>query len=326
MNSLYTSRRSWLAMLAMLPASQLPAHAETGRQRVLTALPPLHALASALVEGTAIDAVRVPLDAAVPMEGQTHALLRLQTTVFQQAVAVITLTSLWRADPLYAAARRHNLRIVEIDASRSWDAAKPGVAVIRAPLNDVPWSGAQSAESNPSPYVWLGPINAMRMAALIAADLARLSPPDAPRIARNLAKFEGRLRRLKARYGARMAELPDPRVLSLASEFVYLFDEFGLYVDGWFVQQDIDWSDADSTALTRHLRERGIRVVIHKWTPDDRIVQAIEAGGARLLILDAGNPGVLADAALGYEALVSWNLDALLAAFAAAGDDGTPRR
>ncbi|WP_240164067.1 hypothetical protein [Pseudomonas allii] len=126
------------------------------------------------------------------------------------------------------------------------------------------------------------------------------------------------MRRLKADYGDRLLKVPDLRVLSLASEPVYLFGEFGVYVDGWFVRQDIDWTDADRAALTRYLRERDIRVVVHKWAPDARIAQAIEDGGARLLILDSGNPGMLANPANSYEALLSTNLDALLAAFAPA--------
>ncbi|QDH68586.1 metal ion ABC transporter substrate-binding protein [Pseudomonas azotoformans] len=304
-------------MLAVLLGGLPSAFAQVGQQQVLVALPALYALTSTLGEGTRIEVVRVPLDAAVPMESQANALSRLEPAAFQNAVAVVTLSSLWRADPLYATARRHNLRIVEIDASHSWDSLKPGVAVTRTPSNDVPWAGNRNGDGGPSPYAWLGPVNAMRMSALIASDLARLSPTDAPRIARNLAALDGRLRQLKADYGARLLQVPDLRVLSLASEPVYLFGEFGVYVDGWFVRQDIDWTDADLAALTRYLREREIRVVVHKWAPDARIAQAIEDGGARLMILDIGNPGLLANTANGYEALLGTNLDALLAAFAA---------
>ena len=315
--------RSWLTMLALLLGLPFSAFADSARQQVLVALPAVYALTSALSAGTSLEIVRVPTDAAVPMESQANALSRLDAAMFQQAEAVVTLSSLWRADPLYAAARHHNLRIVEIDASRSWEAVKPGVAVTRVPSNDVPWAAASDVDEGPSPYAWLGPVNAMRMSALIAADLERLAPADAPQIERNLAELEGRLRRLKADYGARLTAVPDLRVLSLANEFTYLFGEFGIFVDGWFVRQDLDWSDADRAALTRYLRERDIRVVIHKWAPDAKIAKAIEEGGARLLILDTGNPGVLADAASGYETLMGSNLEALLRAFTATGNDTT---
>ncbi|MGY3303370.1 ABC-type Zn uptake system ZnuABC Zn-binding protein ZnuA [Pseudomonas sp. PvR086] len=319
MKWLCMSRRPWLAMLVLLLGNPLSAFADTGRQQVLVALPAVYALTSTLSDGTTLKVVRLPADAAVPMESQANALSRLEPAVFQQATAVVTLGNLWRADPLYTTARRHNLRIVEIDASHSWDTVKPGVAVARVPSNDVPWVTERDVDGGLSPYAWLGPVNAMRMSAIIATDLARLSPPDAPRIERNLAALEGRLRQLKANYGARLLAVPDLRVLSLADEFTYLFGEFGIFVDGWFVRQDIDWSDADCTALTRYLRERDIHVVVHKWAPDARIAKAIEDGGARLLILDAGNPGMLADAADGYEALLSSNLDSLLTAFAPPG-------
>ncbi|WP_454840210.1 metal ABC transporter solute-binding protein, Zn/Mn family [Pseudomonas hormoni] len=319
MKWLWMSRRPWLAMLAVVLGNPLSAFADTGRQQVLVALPAVYALTSTLSDGTTLKVVRLPTDAAVPMESQANALSRLEPAVFQQATAVVTLGSLWRADPLYTTARRHNLRIVEIDASHSWDTVKPGVAVARVPSNDVPWATERNVDGGLSPYAWLGPVNAMRMSAIIATDLARLSPFDAPRIERNLAALEGRLRQFKANYGARLLAVPDLRVLSLADEFTYLFGEFGIFVDGWFVRQDIDWSDVDCAALTRYLRERDIHVVVHKWAPDARIAKAIEDGGARLLILDAGNPGMLADAANGYEALLSSNLDALLTAFAPAG-------
>ena len=316
MKWLSTSRHCKAAVLAALLGSPLWACADAARQQVLVALPALAALTSALSEGTTLDVVRVPADAPVPMESQANALSRLAPAVYQHAAAVVTLSSLWRGDPLYAAARRSNLRIVEIDASRSWDPIKPGVAVTRVPANDVPWAPPREGQSGLSPYAWLGPVNAMRMSSIIAVDLARLSPADAPRIEQNLRALEGRLRQLKAEYGARLTAVPDLRVLSLADEFIYLFGEFGVFVDGWFVRQDIDWTDADRAALTQYLRERDIHVVVHKWAPDARIVKAIEDGGAHLLILDAGNPGTLATAASGYEALISADLDALLAAFA----------
>ncbi|CAH0175846.1 hypothetical protein SRABI70_01131 [Pseudomonas sp. Bi70] len=306
----------WLFMALLLGASTA-VFAGSAPPRVLVALPALHALTASLCQGTRITAVRIPADAAVPMQSQANALARLAPGVFQQADAVITLSSLWRADPLFASARRHNLRIVEIDASRSWDPVKPGVAVTQAPSNDVPWAATDDQPgAEPSPYAWLGAINAMRMAAIIAADLARLSPEDAPRIARNLSALENRLRQLKADYGPRLAQIPDLRVLSLASEFVYLFGEFDIFVDGWFVRQDIDWSPADREALSHYLREREIKVVVHKWAPDAAIAEAIEAGGARLLILDAGNPGILADPGKPYDDLLRTDLDAVLAAFA----------
>ncbi|WP_245586792.1 metal ABC transporter solute-binding protein, Zn/Mn family [Pseudomonas cremoricolorata] len=317
------SQTLFTLLLAVLLSTPLAAMAEGKRQQVLVALPALHALTAQLSEGTQIEVVRVPQQQAVPMESLASALPRLDPAPLQRADAVVTLSRLWPADPLYAAARRQQLRTVEIDASRSWDAHKPAVAVVRVPANDVPWAAPSTAEQPLSPFVWLGPVNAMRMAALIAADLARLSPPDAPRITVNLSQLESSLRQLKAEYGARMLALNDVRVLSLATEFSYLFDEFGVYVEGVFARQDLDWSAADRAALSAYLRERDIRVVVHKWPPADDIAAAISAGGARLVILDSGNPGLLADPSVRYDALLRSNLEALLKAFDAKPEPAT---
>lgn len=309
------SRRSCL-LAGALSSPILAAYAQAERRhRVLTALPAIHALTVALCTGTAIDVVRLPSEEAIPMEGQANALSRLGAQAFGDAEAVVALSRLWRADPLFPTARRHNLRIIDIDASYSWNAGKPGLAVMRVPQNSGFGLDPGDTELGLSPYAWLSPINAMRMAAIVSDDLARLSPSDTGRIKRNLAALEARIRRLKADYGARVAKLPDPRLVSLAGEFVYLFEDFGIFVDGWFVKQDIDWSDADCTAFTTYLRERGVRVVAHKWMPNDSILSAAKDGGARLLVLDAGNPGLLADEHHEYVDLVRFNLDALLSAF-----------
>lgn len=306
-------------LVLLLSGAAATAQAAPEVHRVLTALPAVHALTQTLSEGTSLRVVRVPSDAAAPMADQANALSHVDPAVFQQAEAVVTLSSLWRGDALYATARRHHLRIVEIDASRSWDSTRPSVAVMKTPPNDVPWAATDADDGGLSPYAWLGPVNAMRMAALIAADLGRLSPPDRARIERNLAALDTRLRRLKAEVGARLATVSDPRVLSLSNAFVYLFSEMGLFVDGWFVRQDIDWTAADCAALSRHLREQGIRVVVHQWQPDEKIVRAIAEGGARLVVLDVGDPGALADPTPPLDALLHANTDALLAALAAPG-------
>ena len=308
------SRRCCL-LAGTLLAGSLPAQAEGGRHRVLTALPALQALTAALCNATSIDAVRLPSQAAVPMEALANALSRQDTAAFREAEAVVTLSSLWRADPLFRTARGHNLRLIEIDAAYSWDDAKLALAVMHPPANEFFTDDTGAPKNGLSPFAWLSPINAMRMAGAVAGDLARLSPVDAPRIKRNLAELETRIRRLKADCGARLAKLADPRLASLADEFVYLFEDFGLLVEGWFIKQDVEWTDADRSAFTRYLRQRDIRVVVHKWMPNDKIHSAITEAGARLLVLDAGNPGLWANAAVGYEALVQSNLDALLSAF-----------
>lgn len=321
MNRRLLSLIYWLAFVALLWIGQSSVLADSARPRVLVALPALYALTAQLCEGTQIDVQRLPPDRPVPMQSLASALNRLGGRPFEQGVAVVTLSSHWPADPLYGSARRQNLRIVEIDASRAWDPHQPALAVLRVPANDVPWAASTRAEAGVSPFVWLSPVNGLRLAALIAADLVRLAPDEASRITTNLRRLEAGVRCLKAEYGARAVALNDARVLSLASEFTYLFDDFGLYVEGWFVRQDIDWSDADLRALTQYLRERDLRVVVHKWAPSTQIAAAIRAAGASLVVLDTGDPGLFADPTVRYEAFLRHNLDSLLSAFEAPANE-----
>jgi hypothetical protein len=77
----------------------------------------------------------------------------------------------------------------------------------------------------------------------------------------------------------------------------------GLLVDGYFIKQDVRWTPQDLAGLTRHLREHGIKVVLHKWQPSEAIQDAVRAGGARLVVLEAGDPGIVRDGALASDGL-----------------------
>jgi hypothetical protein len=79
----------------------------------------------------------------------------------------------------------------------------------------------------------------------------------------------------------------------------------------------VRWTDQDLAALTNHLRDNGIKVVIHKWQPSDAIQKAVSDGGAKLVVLDAGDPGVVVDRALapdGLQQILRKNLESIVAA------------
>ncbi|MGD9843194.1 MAG: metal ABC transporter solute-binding protein, Zn/Mn family [Steroidobacteraceae bacterium] len=308
-----------ILLLGVVVASAMALAQTSSPHVVLTTLQATYSITSALADGTTIRVVNVPSQGAV-MDSQAFALTRVDDAIFKQAEAVVSIGKLWRDDPLYAAARARNLHIINIDAAYPWDPKEAGVSVIRKPVNTVPW-GINKDEADPglSRYVWLSPTNVTRMAELVAADLMRLSPVDKARVQANLNNFTTSMRQLSAEYGAKFAALPDPRLMSLADEFVYLMSDLGVFVDGWFIKQDVNWSDTDYTALTDYLKSHAIRVVVHKWQPDEKIAAAIAKAGAKLVVLDAGDPGAAAATGallpLGYQSLMRKNMDLLLAAF-----------
>jgi ABC-type Zn uptake system ZnuABC Zn-binding protein ZnuA len=155
------------------------------------------------------------------------------------------------------------------------------------------------------------------MGDIIAHDLAEIFPAAAPAIAENLDQLKRDLLTLRNDYQNRLIEIGNDTVFALTGDFVYLTNDMGLYVDGYFIKQDIRWTDADLAGLTRHLKEHGIQVVLHKWVPSEPIQGAIEAAGAELVVLETGDPGLVADRQLvvdGLQQILKTNLDAVYGA------------
>ena len=122
---------------------------------------------------------------------------------------------------------------------------------------------------------------------------------------------------LRSDYQRRLIETGDDTVFALTGDFVYLTNDMGLYVDGYFIKQDIRWNETDLEMLTNHLTQRDIRVVIHKWLPSDAIQSAVSEAGATLVVLDSGDPGMVEDRQLvtdGLQQILRKNLDAVYSA------------
>jgi ABC-type Zn uptake system ZnuABC Zn-binding protein ZnuA len=304
-----------VTVLALLSPAE-PARAET----VLTGTQATYSLASALVAGTDIEVTNVPAD------GRELALLtdyigrRMDRLApdFAAATAVVSLTNALPGDPLYRFAREANIRIVNIDAALPWSLSMPGVALTESPRSTVDWGGDTDAPvAATAPYFWLSIPNAIRMADIIARDLGRIFPESAAAISRNLEGLKRELLALRGDYQNRLIELGDDTVFALTGDFVYLTSDLGLFVDGYFIKQDIRWTGDDLAALTQHLREHDIRVVIHKWQPSEAIQAAVAAADARIVVLQSGDPGIVVDDALardGLQRILAANLDAIYTA------------
>jgi ABC-type Zn uptake system ZnuABC Zn-binding protein ZnuA len=165
--------------------------------------------------------------------------------------------------------------VVAIDAAKPWSHELDGVSVANSPVT-----------STMSPYFWLSPSNIIRILEIVGYDLQKLYPAEAGTIKANLDQEKASYVRLKNDFEQRFVAVADPLVYALTDEFVYLTSDIGLFVDGYFVKQDIDWTADDYSNLTKALTSSGVKVVIHKWEPTAEIQQAITAAGATLLVLD----------------------------------------
>lgn len=289
-----------LALLVLATSSQLEAQETSTSPVVLTSLAPVYELTKPLLEGTSIDLQLLPDS---PRSMQTHPSLFIRQAdrfadQFRRADALISIGKLWSADPLYISARQFNPRVVDIDATKPYSHELDGIAVASSPLS-----------GQPAPWFWLSPGNVIRSLDIIGKELMALYPDAGAVIQANLAREQNRYRALKADAEARLLAVDDPQVYALAEEFVYLTGDLGLFVAGYFVKQDIDWTEADYGQLTRTLQDHGVEVVIHKWEPAAPIRAAVEAAGARLVVLDVLETST--DFAAGLQA----NLDLLLDAW-----------
>ena len=289
---------------------------------VLTGIQATYSIAKSLTAGTAIQVQNIPADGREISMQKDYISRRAEALAkqFAAATAVITITNALPGDPLYRFAREANIRIVDIDAATPWSLDRPGVALADTPRTNVSWGkDADPAESGSAPLFWLSVSNSIRMSDIIAHDLAALFPASAPTIAKNLDGLKRSLLALRGDYQDRLMEAGGD-VFALTGDFVYLTNDMGLLVDGYFIKQDVRWTKADLAALTKHLRDHHIRVVLHKWLPSEAIQNAVKAAGATLVVLDTGDPGLVVEQSLaadGLQQILRKNLEATWSALKA---------
>jgi ABC-type Zn uptake system ZnuABC Zn-binding protein ZnuA len=273
---------------------------------VLTGMQATYSIATALTQDTPIRVRNVPDDGrelAVQKEYMERRMATL-APLFAGSSAVITVTNALPGDPLYRLAREANIRIVNIDAAVPWSTSIPGVALAGRPVSNVEWGHAgEPVATGTAPYFWISIANSIRMADIVAHDLAALFPQSAATIGRNLDQFKRSLLELRARHQEHLIEAGLDVVFALTGDFIYLTSDMGLLVDGYLIKQDAQWTPEELAALTQHLREHQIKVVLHRWLPGEAIQAAVRAGGASLVVLDAGDPGIVVDGALAPDGL-----------------------
>ena len=319
-------RRKFLATVPAFLASGITGRvsaAQPANAVVLTGTQATYSITAALLGGTPVEVRNVPEDGREMAVLGDYLARRKEALapLFAAATAVVTLTNALPEDPLYRAARQANIRIVDIEAAVPWSPDMPGVALAQRPATTVAWGADPDPPAHAvAPCLWLSLSNVMRMADIVAHDLGALFPQWAAVIGANLDSFKRSLLRQRGEFQTRLIEAESDLVFALTGDFIYLTNDMGLLVDGYFIKQDVRWTPADLAALTRHLRDHGIQVVLHRWEPAAAIQNAVREAGARLVVLDAGDGGVVVDGRLvkdGLQQVLTKDLEAILAALRA---------
>jgi ABC-type Zn uptake system ZnuABC Zn-binding protein ZnuA len=309
-------------LFSTLPSPSLAIDAADGL-KVITGTQATYSIALALLDETTVETVNVPEDGRRFNSLKDYIERRTDRfePLFKSADAVVAVTNALPADPLYRFAREANINLIYIDAAQPWSFSSPGVALIEQPATNVAWAVDEIAHETVSdaPYFWLSLSNAVRMSDIVGVDLARTFPEFSIVILANRDALKVEFLALYREFQSKLLDVADISVFALANEFVYLTNDMGLYVDGYFLKQDIDWTEEDLNNLTAHLRSREIKVVLHKWEPSEAIQGAVQAAGAEIVVLDTADPGITADRKLvadGYQKILRGNLEKTLQALA----------
>lgn len=290
--------------------------------RVITATQTTYSLTFALLKNTGVETVNIPEDGR-HLNGLKKYMERRKgrfQSLFHSSDAVVAFNSVIDSDPLYRFARQANIHLIYIDAAQPWSFDASGVTLVEQPITDVSWAIGGDEDNHPpaqSNYFWLSISNAVRMVDLVGNDLARAFPVFSDTITKNMYELKAELQALNREFQSKLLVAQDTSIFALANEFVYLTNDLGLFVDGYFLKQDINWTTQDLQNLTDRLSSREIRVVIHKWEPSVAIKKAIKDAGAKLVVLNTGDPGMTVDRKLvsdGYQQILRNNIQALVGA------------
>jgi ABC-type Zn uptake system ZnuABC Zn-binding protein ZnuA len=289
------TRRRWIAAalsgaggLTVFAPSAIASQQRPSAQatvRLLAAHPLAVAMTRWLIEGTPVALDRVAPDALPTTRHLAYLTGRGSDALAKAAAsadAVIGLRSVWPEDPLYPLARRSNVRIVEIDAARPVDGALPGVALRPGAVGE-------------GQYAWLDPTNLGRMADIVAHDLRRLAPGSANTIAQRLAAFKQRVVALAAEAGRSLATFDNVSVVSLSDRLDHFAAGFNLDLVERDAREDDAWTPDALNRLGASLRQQQVTVVLHHREPATSVAQAVQASGARLVVLSTLGQDPLAE-------------------------------
>jgi ABC-type Zn uptake system ZnuABC Zn-binding protein ZnuA len=159
-----------------------------------------------------------------------------------------------------------------------------------------------------NPHYWLDPANARPMTAAILEALSRLAPDQRAAFVASRERFLGHLDAGLARWAAAMAPHRGARVVVVHETWPYFARRFGLVVVAAVEPTPgVPPSPSHLAALTRRMRESGVRLLLAEPSSNASVVSQIGAwSGARVVTLV---PSVGGDpAATDYLALFELNV------------------
>ncbi len=273
--------------------------------RIAVGIGVLESLARELVRGTGIEIVQgFSTNSRIAEQQALIIAERFNPKLDPASVsACIDLRGTSADSRLFSYLRSQNIGVIEIDVGSPVGVGRRSPAVIYDPQT-----------GSIFPNLWLSPENTLNMIDVMSEDIARILPECKEQLESNQVELKRDISELTAKYVAEFSNYTNTDVLVLCKDFYYLLNSFQLFGVARMDDDGRAWKAGKLAELQEVLLNNEVRVVLHRWEPDDGVVRAIEEAGAELVILDPMNKVSLRTD--GYVETLQENLQHLREAFA----------
>ena len=240
---------------------------------VLTNTQATYTLTSMLAENTDIKVKSLFETSASMSYDQIQTLKSIPKESYNDVVAVVDLQRVWIYDSLFEFARRENIKVIEIDASYSYQ-DNTSLSLL---INNY-HKGENVGQTNP--YVWLDLGNANKMTQIIAHDLIRLFPENKDVINKNLEKTLNILEKLSEEYNS-LDNIDG--VIVLSENLNYLITYLNIF------SEYVNINDLSVSNIKKIMKQTDLKVFVSDKGIKKEIVEEIKRNKGTVLILKTGN-------------------------------------
>ncbi len=240
---------------------------------VLTNTQATYTLTSMLAENTDIKVKSLFETSASMSYDQIQTLKSIPKESYNDVVAVVDLQRVWIYDSLFEFARRENIKVIEIDASYSYQ-DNTSLSLL---INNY-HKGENVGQTNP--YVWLDLGDANKMTQIIAHDLIRLFPENKDVINKNLEKTLNILEKLAEEYNS-LDNIDG--VIVLSENLNYLITYLNIF------SEYVNINDLSVSNIKKIMKQTDLKVFVSDKGIKKEIVEEIKRNKGTVLILKTGN-------------------------------------
>lgn len=169
------------------------------------------------------------------------------------------------------------------------------------------------AVGGPDPHMWLDPENAIAMGNAMAAELAHVDPAHADTYKKNAARLSAALTALTQDLKAELAPVKDRPFLVAHDSFQYFQNRFGLTGQGILsINPEITPSAKQIAEIREEVKEHGVVCVFREPQMSPKIADVVREGSdAKVGLLDPLGRDI-ADGPNAYAELIRFNAKAML--------------